>query len=567
MSMKGTLALVLAAVAATYASGLTNGFVWLDQREIIEREMILSGPGELLSRLARPALASGYHRPLYELMHSVDLWIWGLRPLGFHLSSLALHLAAVVLAMILMKRLGWDTWAAALLGLFWGLHPVNAEVVGLIHAKADLLCAVLLLASAHLVLHACRAAEQRPGRYVALAVAVFAAALLAKETAFAWPLFAIAVWTYLRRRRPREALLVKTYTVAGSCVAIAALVYRTIDGRFAGALVGWVPLPERLATFAEVYIRYVAMLLWPVGISVSDTVLRASAWPAIHGVVVVMACVAVAGVQALGWARMPSLRPWIALYNLALLPVSQIVPLLHFRSERFLYIPSLAFLGAAVTVVRHVVPDRRSMLPHRAGLALVGAVAVFYAGLDRSRIERFGDDRELFAAEVDANPDYLEGLSVLGSYYDRAGDFARAVSYFRRALAPRLSTISYLPRDGAVLGLSHALLRLNRPGEVVALAEAWLPLMRPSPYVRELRYNAGVAAFSLGRFAYAIDALEPYGREHPADGDCAFLTGTAAARVGNVDLARRELERYLALSPAAADRSYVEGLLRQLPHL
>ena len=97
-------------------------------------------------------------------------------------------------------------------GPLLGPAPVNAEVVGLIHAKADLLCAVLLLASAHLVLHACRAAEQRPGRYVALAVAVFAAALLAKETAFAWPLFAIAVWTYLRRRRPREALLVKTYS-------------------------------------------------------------------------------------------------------------------------------------------------------------------------------------------------------------------------------------------------------------------------------------------------------------------------------------------------------------------
>jgi len=73
-------------VAATYPPGLTSGFVWLDEKEILQHGLIVDRLEEIPGRFVNDRNYAGYHRPVYNLLHSLDAAIWGFRPLGFRLT-------------------------------------------------------------------------------------------------------------------------------------------------------------------------------------------------------------------------------------------------------------------------------------------------------------------------------------------------------------------------------------------------------------------------------------------------------------------------------------------------
>ena len=116
-------AIALAVVAAAYLPSLRNGFVWLDEREILQHGLIVDRLGEIPGLFLNDRNYAGYHRPIYDLLHSLDAAIWGFRPFGFHLSSLVLHLANVFLVWLLVRKAGHGEASSAAIAGLWGLHP------------------------------------------------------------------------------------------------------------------------------------------------------------------------------------------------------------------------------------------------------------------------------------------------------------------------------------------------------------------------------------------------------------------------------------------------------------
>src|SRR5262249_6452987 len=126
-----------------------------------------------LSRL----LTLGETRPLTYLTFWLNYAVGGGDPLGYHLVNLALHVGAVLLAFECLRRLLPETAAFAAAAIF-ALHPIQAEAVNYIWARSIVLASLLCFASL---------LEWIEGRYW-IAVACFAAALLAKEEVAAFPL-------------------------------------------------------------------------------------------------------------------------------------------------------------------------------------------------------------------------------------------------------------------------------------------------------------------------------------------------------------------------------------------
>jgi hypothetical protein len=77
--------------------------VWLDHEEIVEGMLIVRSWSEVPSLFLDDRNFAGYHRPFYDLLHSLDRAMWGLDPFGFHLSSLVLHGANVALVLALLR--------------------------------------------------------------------------------------------------------------------------------------------------------------------------------------------------------------------------------------------------------------------------------------------------------------------------------------------------------------------------------------------------------------------------------------------------------------------------------
>ena len=100
------LAAVAAAMAAlVYLNALNNPFVYDDHRVVLENYSIRD-----LSNL-RALFLNDVFRPVVNISYALDYARSGLAPAGFHLTSLLLHMANVVLLFALVRVLAGDARA------------------------------------------------------------------------------------------------------------------------------------------------------------------------------------------------------------------------------------------------------------------------------------------------------------------------------------------------------------------------------------------------------------------------------------------------------------------------
>ena len=551
------LLLALVGVASVYAVGLDNGFVWLDQFEIVEGALIVDSPSAFFALFGDDHNFAGYHRPIYNLIHSVDRAWSGLDPWGFQLSSRLYHLLNVVLVFWLARRCGWQAWSAGIAAALFGLHPVNTAAAGLIHSKADLFVFTALAGSTALFLGRGPRPSGSLGRLASLCV--FVLALFTKETAFLFPIGA-TLWLLfgkveaVEQRRPWKSWLIGLWALA-ILAGLARLA--ATDTAYPSAL----SLGERLATFCFVYVDYVRKLVLPLDLSVADTVTRFTALGTAARIQGFGAFAFLVAGQVFLWRRLPAIRKWIVLYHLALLPVSQIIPILHFRADRFLYVPSLAFVGAAVENIGCWLASRKTS-PQAIGLA-AGLVLTAYGARDVSRLREFESNQTLFASELLRRPDYLEGITHLARDLDRAGRFDQARELYAFCLQPHPEIVSYIDGEGTLLAYSANLLAGGLYQEAYGLIDRVQSTVRNPTVASELAYNRGVAARRLGNHEEALTLLTAYGEAHPGDASCFFLIGQTASALGRKAEARRAFERYLSLVPDAPERASIERTLAE----
>ena len=186
-------------------------------------------------RFFRP-LAFGWMKLVYTLT--------GWSPQALHVSSLAWHLAACVLLMMLLRRLEATpllAWGVA--GLF-ALHPSLIATVQWIACQTELMVTTLLLAATLCYLQF-RGWSSNPDAsevpkasfgWAAAVVIFFIAALGCRENAIMFPFVMLTIELLLWRRRPRQALAM--YAVFG-------VVIMAIFSEPAGSYLGGVAVPPR----------------------------------------------------------------------------------------------------------------------------------------------------------------------------------------------------------------------------------------------------------------------------------------------------------------------------------
>ena len=171
---------IIAVTALAYGSVATLGFV-SDDHGLITHP--ITGIGQqTVSQIFTQDLwhfqqsQSGYYRPLMMLSLKVDHLLFGEWAGGYHLHSLAWHLACVWLINLLFGRLLGDARGALAAGIY-ALHPLLSEQVAFISARNDSMAIALGLAAIWQV------GSRRPSRGQCIAATLFAtAACLSKET-------------------------------------------------------------------------------------------------------------------------------------------------------------------------------------------------------------------------------------------------------------------------------------------------------------------------------------------------------------------------------------------------
>jgi len=180
----------------------------------------IDDPGIIAFYSASPSLSSiflpgtgYYYRPLLEFTYYLDNRLWGMEPGIMHLENILLHVANSLLVYLLSRRIfaGYDNESRVfplLAALLFALHPVNVEAVVWIAGRSDPLLSLFVLSALYYWL---KWLEEPYWRDMAVALLLFAAALLTKETALAFgvvaSLFALT-WPGSATRRQRITAVV-----------------------------------------------------------------------------------------------------------------------------------------------------------------------------------------------------------------------------------------------------------------------------------------------------------------------------------------------------------------------
>jgi 4-amino-4-deoxy-L-arabinose transferase-like glycosyltransferase len=88
-----------------------------------------------------------HYRPIFKLWQMLNAQLFGFIVPWWHLTSILLHFAVVLLVYQLGIKLMKDRWTAALAALLFAFHPIHVESVAYISASPDILVALFALIS------------------------------------------------------------------------------------------------------------------------------------------------------------------------------------------------------------------------------------------------------------------------------------------------------------------------------------------------------------------------------------------------------------------------------------
>ena len=460
-----------------YSGSLSFDFVWDDWPQIVNSPIIRSWSNlprafgsDLWYHVARHQV---YYRPLFVAWSMLNYTLFGLRPWGWHLGAVLLHVGAVVAVFWLVRRLGLEYWTAALAALIFALHPVHIEPVTWISAASDTMVTMFVALAFAAFLNGRDAepnSQRNPERKRRMAwwiasLALVTCALLTKEMAVMFSaLVAIYAWLHpaktnasLGQRALRAVIEAAPYalvTLAYALLRKHALLHAT--GQF-DPIHGMVDVARTLPLVLSIYLR---QLLVPIGIT------GLYYTPYVTGAVLsqVVAPVVVLGAALIGlwyWNRREG-NSTVAFAGLWLLV--GLAPALYLRNfgngdfvrDRYMYLPSIGFAILAALALRRL-PSIKGwsvqVVQGCAVLVLCGgyvcasiAQQVYWgndllllvrgqslypgnpytnAGLAKEYSQRGAHDRAIELAEsvVRDHPEYGYGPLALAEAYIRAGRF------------------------------------------------------------------------------------------------------------------------------------------------
>ena len=128
-----------------YAKSIHNGFIWDDDLQIISNPDIKALSGDNIIKFFSNFYV-GMYQPLTSLSYAVEYHFFRLAPELYHIDNLILHLLNIILGFFFIYALTHKINIAAIVALFFGIHPVNVENIAWISARSGIMYTFFSLA-------------------------------------------------------------------------------------------------------------------------------------------------------------------------------------------------------------------------------------------------------------------------------------------------------------------------------------------------------------------------------------------------------------------------------------
>ena len=547
------LALLLAAgTAAVYAPAMRNGFVNVDDPDYVTRNPHVLGG--LTWPDIRWALGSSYPssnwHPLAWISHMVDVQIYGRNPAGHHLSSVLLHMLAVVLLFLLIESATGRALRSAAVAAIFAVQPLNVEAVAWISERKSVLCVLFFLLA--IGAYGWYAKKPGVGRYLWV-VLFFGLGITAKVMVIPFPfaLLLLDYWPLARlpgtdaQGKPQaffaafRALVIEKiplFLMAAAGGAVTVYVHSREH-----ALTASMPFAWRFKNAIFSYVAYLAKAIWPVGLAPyyphpENTL----AW-----ITVALAGLALLAITSAVWRfrqRKYLLMGWLWYLGTMLPMIGFIQTGRQGMADRFMHIPIMGLLFAVVWLIADLAAEKHwqkeiAIAIFLLALAPYAAVTIKQIGYWRDSYTLFGRTLEVTKNNGFAENDFGVALMERGEPDLAAPHFLAAVRFSPDLASPHYNLAVLLQKHNQLKDAEHeyrAALALSSDQAEIVQSHNNLGVL----YLSESKYDAATQDFSE---AIAID---------PTEQNSYIGRGTAEMQTINLDAAIADFAKAAQIAPS-----------------
>lgn len=482
-----------------------------------------------------------YWRPLSWLSHMLDIELAGAMAGFHHLSSLLIHLGAVVFCFLAFQRLSGEIWPSAVAAALFAWHPLHVESVAWIGERKDVLCGLFWFYT----IWAYAGYAKRPSAPGFLATFFgFVLAVMSKPMGVTlpcvlmlldfWPLqricfpapsewrvtglvrFARTWWPFIREKIPLMAVVV---------VICVSTVYSQHRVGTMSSLTG-LPWDARLQSALYGYGMYLTQLFLPTHLCVLYPHLGSSVQTMVW--LPPAAFLVTFTIFVLCWAsRIPLLLTGWFWFLGVLMPVIGIVQVgEQAHADRYTYLPLTGLFVILVWGLREVARrwGKSGVLPW-----ITGATLIVSALVTRAQLPHWQNSTTLFRRAVEVTANNATALNNYGSDLVARGFIRESIPYLMESLRLHpaqqpLFNLSWvyaqLGQPKLSLGFVHEAFRMDPKGNTANEQIRVLLRELPEHPSDPLRRQSLATAYSLrGDYPKAVDYMRAAAELAPKDPD------------------------------------------------
>ena len=535
-----------------YSGALWFEFVWDDQPQIVNSPILRSWSNlpkaftsDLWYHVARHQV---YYRPLFVAWSMLNYALFGLRPWGWHLGAILVHIAAVLAVFWLARKLELEHWTAALAALIFALHPIHIEPVVWISAASDTMVTLFVALAFGSFLNSRNPMQPRRIFWRLISLVLLTCALLTKEMAVTFPalvgLYALMFPTEksssLGRKVYRALMDAAPYAIVTAAYVLVrkqALLHST--GQF-DPIHG---TADVLRTLPLVFSFYIKKLVVPVGLTglyytpyVTTKIVSQFVLP--------LCTLAAAAALLWAWNRRENnstvafCASWF---------VIGLAPALYLRNfgngdfvrDRYVCLPSIGFAILLAMACRRLPSINKWSAPAVQATAVL-LLCIFYASASLAQQVYWDNDLLVLMRGQSLYPGNPLTMAWLASEYSQRGAHERAIALAREA------AIEHPEYAYGSLALAEAYIRAGRFDE----GREWLQKVNPE-YVQS---ETGMASFAglygrVGDFDRAFALCNQILQKEPDLYSAVYNCGNVHLMDGQYKEAEQLLTRAIKLSP------------------
>jgi protein O-mannosyl-transferase len=551
---------ILLLTILTYSNSINNGFIsnWDDDGYVINnsdiRDLSLS---KAIHFFKLDSVYNGNYHPLTMLSYAIEAACFGVASATpFHVTNLLLHLINVCLVFYLMYLITNKLNAAAIVALFFAVHPVHVESVAWVSERKDVLYALFYLAS---IIFYVKYLRGKSGyKYLSISLVLFVASCLSKSMAVSLPVV-LLLCDYLFSRKLSKASVAEKipYFLIAVLFGIAAL--KSQSQAMSTGIAQHLGSIDRIFIILHNLIFYPVMLICPWSLSAIHY------YPSKTGGLLpfmyYLAPVALLAVSAFVCRAKSHRREIIfglLFYAATISLVIQIIPIgLSMVSERYAYVPSIGLffiIGIAFSRLAEKQETGSARWPYQLSTVMIVVFVALFVLLSTRQNSVWKDGITLFTQVIERFPGQSHSYLARGVAKMDANDYAGALEDYSSAIGyDARNAEAYSNRSAIEYMLKRYELSFKDCSKAITL----------KPDYAEAHNNCGLALLGQGNYRESLNyffratALNP--RQYGA------FNGIAIARsfLGDYKEALAACNKAIELNPNFADAYLSKGNILQ----